>query len=166
MGRFIFAAFLAVLSSSALAITPFDLPWKNNPAHDARYRTTDHVDGVFVLEFFANFCGACNSNAANVDELADSYHDQARVQVLDMGLDTEESEIQEWIDTHQPNHPVLQDASREVWDQIGADAIPTVVVMDCKGNIKYQVTSVWSQSIKSRIHQAVDGLLQQGCTQE
>lgn len=165
MKKFLLAAVIAVSSSSAFAatISPFNLPWVNNPARDTIYKTTDHADGVYVLEFFANFCGACNENAANVDELATAYGDQARVQVLDMGLDSSDREIASWIARHQPNHPVLKDTGRGVWGQVGSQYIPTVVITDCHGAEKFRFVGVWDAGTKATIHSTIDALLAQPC---
>ncbi len=165
MKKFVLAAIIAVSSSQALAatISPFNLPWVNNPTRDTIYKTADHADGVFVLEFFANFCGACNENAGNVDELTEQYADQARVQVLDVGLDSSDREIGAWIARHQPNHPVLKDVGRTVWGQVASQYIPTVIVTDCKGVEKFRYVGVWDAATKATIHATIDGLLATPC---
>jgi len=157
------AVALGLASSQAFAITPFSLPWKNAPTSGAQYNTADHPNGVFVLEFYANFCGACNDNATNVNALATAYQSNDRVQVLDMSLDTSEREISIWINKHAPNHPVLKDGNSVVWDQIHENYIPTTVVMDCHGDVQLKHTGVWDDATVQEIHAAVDGLLAQDC---
>jgi peroxiredoxin len=152
------------LSSSAFATTI--APFKEfiaNSSQDSTYSSADHKDGVFVMEFYANFCGACNENADNVNALADQYKDQARVQVLDMSLDTDESEIKAWISNHNPNHPILEDGDRTVWSQLDEQYIPTTVIMDCKGNVVWKNTGVWGGEEKATIKQKLDQLLSQSC---
>jgi hypothetical protein len=165
MKKLLLAAFIGISSTSAFAastISPFNLPWVNNPARDTIYKTTDHADGVYVLEFFANFCGACNENAENVDEMAADYADQARVQVLDMSLDTSDREIATWISHHQPNHPVLKGA-RTAWGQVGSQYIPTMLVTDCHGVEKFRYTGVWDSATKATIKAKIDALLAETC---
>ncbi|MBI4405008.1 MAG: TlpA family protein disulfide reductase [Deltaproteobacteria bacterium] len=154
---------MILFCTSALAIKPFSLPWKNNPQPDAIYNMADHPNGIFVMEFFANFCGPCNMNAANVDELAYDYKDEARVQVLDTALDSDENEIKTWIAKHNPNHPVVKDVNREIWRQVGGQYIPTMIVTDCHGTIQFQYTGTWGESIKQQIRSVIDGLLQENC---
>jgi len=158
VGSFVFAA------QSALAVNPFSLPWVNGPARDSVYHTADHADGIFILEAFQNFCPHCHNNAPAVDALYTKYKDQARVQVLDLDLDTDQSEVTAWIDQYHPAYPVIQDSSREVWNQLGGDGgIPMTVVMDCKGNIKYTTEGEWDDGAKADIAKAIDALLATPC---
>jgi len=161
--RYLLALLAFVVSSNAFAIDPFNMPWKNHPTRDTIYKSSDHPNGIFVLEFHANFCGACNENAANVDELAEHYKDEARVQVLDVSLDRDDREIAAWIRRHQPNHPVVKDEGRRVWNQVGEQYIPTVVIIDCNGQEAFRYTDVWSAAVKSQIRAAIDGLLAVDC---
>jgi cytochrome c biogenesis protein CcmG/thiol:disulfide interchange protein DsbE len=163
MKKLFLAAVLALSSTSAFAISPFELPWVNNPARDTIYKTSDHANGVFVLEFFANFCGACNENAPNVDALAEHYADEPRVLVLDMAIDTNDREIAAWIARHQPNHPVLKDVGRAVWREVATQYIPTVVITDCNGVEKYRYTGAWTSSVKATIKSKIDALLAETC---
>lgn len=168
MKRLLVAASLFIASSSAFAVTisPFSLPWKNHAVRDTVYKTADHADGVFVLEFGANFCSYCNENAPNVDQLATDYAAEPRVQVLDVLTDQSDAEITRWITRHRPNHPVLKDVGRAVWLQVGERYIPTVVVTDCLGEVQYKHTGVWSATEKRAIRDTIDSLLAAGCSAE
>jgi hypothetical protein len=163
MKRVLLSAAALLVSSSAFAITPFSMPWVNNPVRDTVYATADHPNAVYVLEFAANFCGACNANAANVDEMSTHYAAEDRVQVLDVMIDSSDSEISRWISRHHPNHPVLKDVSRTVWNQLGVGYIPTMIVTDCHGDIKFQNTGGWDAGVKADIQATVDQLLSETC---
>lgn len=165
MKRILLALAIGLSSSASFAasLQPFNLPWKNTNPRDAVYKSSDHPNAVFVLEFFANFCGACNENAENVDALKTAYQNNDRVQVLDVSLDSQEREIQAWIQHHSPNHPVVQDTGRGLWRQLNEQYIPTAVVLDCKGEIKWRHTGTWERSDIEEIKNVVDGLLAQTC---
>ena len=163
MRRVLMSAVAFLVSTSALAITPFEMPWVNHPVRDTKYVSADHPDGVFVLEFAANFCSYCNDNAPNVDRMATDYAAEPRVQVLDVLIDQSDSEIARWIGRHRPNHPVLKDVGRTTWTQVGERYIPTMVVTDCNGEIKFKYTGVWSPSVQRQIKDVVDGLLAGTC---
>lgn len=157
---------IAALSSKAAfgaTIKPFSIPWMNHATAGTKYATADHPGGVFVLEFYANFCGACNENADNVDALAEAYKDEPRVQVLDVSLDTSNREIKAWIFNHQPNHPVVKDEGHTLWNQVNEEYIPTAVVTDCHGDIKWRNTGVWDRATVADLKRVVDGLLAQTC---
>lgn len=163
MKRLLIAASLFAVSSSAFAIAPFSLPWKNHAVRDTQYKTADHVDGVFVLEFGANFCSYCNENAPNVAQLTTDYIAEPRVQVLDVLTDQSDTEITRWITRHRPNHPVLKDVGRAVWNQVGEQYIPTVVITDCHGEVQYKHTGVWGTAEKREMKSVIDGLLAETC---
>lgn len=155
--------FLAVglFSASASAYNSFDpsttiLPWKNGPTRDAVIDFGQHSNSVFVLEASANFCGYCKENAVNVNELTETHMDDERVLVADLSIDSQEREIRQWISSTNPNHPVLHDVGRTVWDQLKQDRyIPQVFVADCEGNLVYSHVGVWSDAVKREINHAI-----------
>jgi peroxiredoxin len=163
MNRVVLAAVLGLGSSSAFALSPFEMPWKNADAPNAVYKSSDHPNGIFVLEFLANFCSDCNRNAPNVDEMATYYADEKRVQVLDVSIDTKDTEIARWIAAHHPNHPVLKDVGKKLWKELGGEYIPTVAVTDCNGRIRYQYVDFWTAAVKAEIKATVDQLLAETC---
>lgn len=154
---------LFIFSSNALALNPFKLPWMNHPSRDMIYSSIDHPRGIFVLEFLANYCKTCNDNAANVAALAAQYSQESRVQVLDIAIDRNDREIANWIRKHQPNHPVLKDAERQIWSQVGERYIPTVLVLDCLGNELMRHTGIWSEETQSQIRSVIDEQLKHDC---
>lgn len=160
-------AFLAAscffLASSAFAVVPFSLPWMNEGHTGAVYSSADHPHSVFVLEAFENFCPDCNENAQNVDELATAYQGNLHVQVLDLALDKYDSEIQKWIATHSPNHPVVKDVGGKIWAEYNEQYIPTVAIVDCQGKIVWKFAGFWDDSTKREIHNQIDTLLKTSC---
>lgn len=163
MYRVLITTLFLSLSSTALGLTPFNLPWMNHPSRDIDYVSTDHPRGIFVLEFLANYCKTCNDNAVNVAALATAYGDEARVQVLDVAIDRNDREIASWIRKHQPNHPVLKDVERKIWTQVGERYIPTVVVLDCLGRELLRHTGAWDTETQTKIRTVIDEQLQHDC---
>lgn len=149
-----------VLLAASAALLPFSMAWKNAPEPDAVFNTEDRPCSVYVLEFYANFCGACNDNASNVDDLATAYEGDSRVAVLDVSLDSEDREIRAWIRNHNPNHPVVQDQG--LWDKVNEQYIPTTVITSgcSNGEIVYKHTGEWSSRTKQEIREKIDELLQ------
>lgn len=166
MKRLLLSVVALCASSSALAITSFDMPWVNHPVRDTRYVSTDHADGIFVMEFAANFCGACNENAPNVDQLATDYSGEPRVQVLDTLIDSDDREIARWIARHRPNHPVLKDVGRRVWAQLNESYIPTMIITNCRGEVQYRHTGGWDAATKRAIRAKIDQMLGETCVRD
>jgi peroxiredoxin len=151
-------------SFAAGTVTPFSLAWANG-AQDAVYKMADHPNGIFVLEAFQNFCEYCHANAANVDEVYQKYQSNPRVQVLDLDEDSDQGEIQSWIDQMHPAYPVIVDDNSQVFNQLGGDGgIPETAVLDCKGNIVYFTEGEWDDQAKQGVTDAIDQLAGQTCT--
>lgn len=143
---------------------PFSLPWMNAANSPATYSSADHADGVFVVENYFLGCPYCNDNASNVNDLAGKYLNQPRVQVLDVGVDTDDSDYAEWISDHTPNHPVLNDGNMTLTGQLGTSGYPSTYVIDCKGNVVYSHSGEWDSGDESKIAQAIDAQLALPCS--
>jgi hypothetical protein len=97
-------------AASAVDMNSFDgMPWPNNADREV-YNFSENSNSVFVVEAYFNGCPYCHQNAGNVDSLASEYSDNERVQVLDVAHRRDsQSELQSWINRHNPNHPVISD---------------------------------------------------------
>ena len=58
---------------------------------------------------------------------------------------------------------MLKDVGKTVWDQINAQYIPTVVVTNCRGEIKYTYTEVWGDEAKAELRKVIGELLAEPC---
>src|SRR5262249_36598952 len=105
-------------------------------------------------------CPYCNDNAPLVNDLAEAYVSDTRVQVLDVGVDRSASQYKEWIRRHQPNHPVLNDGSMKLTSQLGTSGYPSTYVIDCTGKVVYSHVGGWEASVKSKIMAKIDSTLQ------
>jgi len=162
---FALALGMAATSASAQSIGVWEFPWKNAQDSSAVYNMADHADAVFVFEGYSINCGPCNSNAVNVDALATKYKDEPRVQVLDMGLDANDSDFTRWISKHKPNHPVVKDVNRRVYNALKTDnLIPQVFVVNCKGEKIFGNIGVWTASVKAALDRAIAEGLATDCT--
>ncbi len=131
-------------------------PWKNGPARDAVYRLADHPNVVHVLEAWTLTCGGCGDNAASVSNLAGEYAGDERVQFIDMGLDPAERDYTRWIQAHDPNHPVVQDEGRKVFDALRHDdGVPQAFIVDCKGHLTGWVGGHWTDDVQRTIRAAI-----------
>ena len=136
-------------SAYAASIPMYDFPLKNGESRDDVYKMSEHKNGVFVFEAYRLSCGYCNDNAPVVDQLASEYANNARVQVIDLGLDTSDADFAEWISRHQPNHPVVQDTGRRVYNALKtANGVPQVFVVNCKGEMVGNHVGTWDDGGK------------------
>jgi hypothetical protein len=156
---FAFLLLLAATTSNAASIPMYDFPLKNGESRDDVYKMSEHQNAVFVFEAYRLNCGYCNENADAVDDLAAEYSNNARVQVLDLGLDTSESDYAEWIARHRPNHPVVQDTGRRVYNALKtSNGVPQVFVVNCKGEMVGNHVGTWGgadKKIRSLVNRAL-----------
>lgn len=156
------AILLFASAASAASIPMYDFPLKNSDSRDV-YKMSEHKNGVFVFEAYRLSCGYCNENAPVVDALATEYAANARVQVLDLGLDTNDSEYAEWVARHNPNHPVVQDTGRRVYNALKtSNGVPQVFVVNCKGEMVGNHVGTWAGA-ESRIRGFVERALKTTC---
>lgn len=155
-----------LFASSALAskIAPSSFPWMNAGQAGTSYNMADHPNAVFVFEAFSLSCSWCNKNAPNVDALASKFKDNSRVQVIDLGLDTSDSNYTRWISTHKPNHPVVKDVGRKVYNALQVEnGIPQVFIVNCRGEREDVVVGYWGDAEKAQVEAAVNRALQTTC---
>jgi peroxiredoxin len=155
-------ALVVFVAQAASAALPFELPWMNGEP-GAVYRSSDFPGAVFVLETYFLGCPYCNQNAPNVQELASEYSFDLRVQVLDVGIDQQDWQYEEWIRRHEPNHPVVKDVGRRLVRTLGTWAYPTVYVVDCNGRVAYRHEGMWNASVKAAIRSQIGTLLAGPC---
>ncbi len=149
----------------AMTVTlPFELPWMNGGATATTYKSSDHSNGIFVVEAYFLGCPYCNNNAPAVNKLAQKFASEKRVQVLDVGIDKNESQYKEWIKRHKPNHPVLNDANRKLIRQLGTQGYPSTYVLDCKGNVVATTEGQWDAEAQADLEEAITNQLSKECS--
>jgi len=158
MKRLLALTVFTLSSSWALAVTPFSLPWMNGTGN---YNSSDHPNTVFVVENYFLDCPYCNDNAPNIDQIASDFSTNARVQVLDVGIDKDDASYREWIQRHNPNHPVLKDAQETLTRQLGTTGYPSTYVLDTNLNVVYSHTGEFEQGDLNAVEQAVNNVLNQ-----
>ena len=161
----IIAAGLFTSNAFAAKIAPTSFPWMNAKQADTTYSMADHPNAVFVFETFSLSCSWCNKNASNVDALATKFKDNNRVQVIDLGIDSSDSNFTRWIQTHNPNHPVVKDVGRKVYNALQVEnGIPQVFIVNCRGEREDVVVGYWESAEKAQIERAINKALQTTCT--
>lgn len=160
MRNVVLGAALALVSQVSLAasIDPstVEFPWKNGPTRDARYKMAEHKNTVHVFEAWSINCSWCNRNAPQVKAMAAEYAPDARVQFIDLGLDTNDRDYQRWIQSHAPGYPVVQDAGRAVWNALmQQNGIPQTFVVDCTGKLEGFTIGYWGAEEKEALRDAI-----------
>lgn len=171
--RTVFSPFLSLVATvvfsaasvvSAASIPNLEFPIKNGVNRDDIYKMAEHKNSVFVFEAFADFCGGCHENAPNVDEFALEFASNPQVQILDLGLDQVDSAYESWISRHHPNHAVIQDSARKVFNALRTEnLIPQVFVVNCKGVMIGNHIGEWDASVKEKLRGFIRTALETTC---
>ena len=157
------STFLTPVFGATVTIPMSDLPLKNG-AVGAVYKMADHPNSVFVFESYKLSCVYCNQNARNVDKLATEYAANTRVQVLDLGLDSADSDFAEWIRIHASNHPVVQDVGFKIFKALrSSNNIPQVFIVNCKGELAGTALGEWDAGAAASVRGYINTALKTTC---
>jgi hypothetical protein len=139
---------------------PFTLNIKNGvDGGPTQFSSSDHTDGIFVLEIIQSRCGACIQNAPKVDVLHTAYAQTGRVHVIDVGAFNQTArDYTRWIQTVQPNH-LVTDGTQAIFDIVDLEATPTTAIFDCNLNLIYKHIGAWDEATKDAIYALIDDTL-------
>jgi thiol-disulfide isomerase/thioredoxin len=98
-------------------------------------------DHVVVLDFWASWCGPCRQQAPIIERVSHKFgSDQLRI----VGVNTSDriEPAQDYLQSAGLTYPSVVDKTGEVSHAFGADALPTVVIIDKKGQVRSVQTRV------------------------
>jgi len=112
----------------------FELPVvANGASSEARVKLSQLHDKVVILDFWATWCGPCAQQAPILDRLARRYDQE--VVVLGINVGEAPHVAASYARAKGLSYPILADPEGAAQQVYEATALPTVVVIDRKGNI-------------------------------
>jgi thiol-disulfide isomerase/thioredoxin len=129
---------------------------------DFRLKTTDgrtlgphdFPGKVVVVDFWATWCVPCHLQA---EVLAPVVRDLTGngVQFLAADMAEPEDVVRSYLQTHPLSYPVLLDLDGKISDDLGITALPTLMVFDRHGSLRYMQAGLEDgNTIRRIIHQA------------
>lgn len=100
-------------------------------------RLSEHRGEVVVLTFWSSRCGQCAQQLTALDELQATYRSAGLV-TLAVGIDDDETRAAEYARDHAWSIPLLKDSAKQVGRAYGVDRLPTTVLIDRSGRVRYR----------------------------
>jgi hypothetical protein len=163
--KFLVAVAACTASTTFAASIPMlDLPIMGGEAGEL-YKMSEQPNSVFVFEGLRLDCSYCNQNAPAVDQLAEEMAaSQPRVQVLDLCIDSTDSQCTDWFNRHKPNHPVVRDVGRKVFTALKTqNVVPQVFVVNCKGEMTGAFVGNWGSTGATTVRSLISKALETTC---
>jgi cytochrome c biogenesis protein CcmG/thiol:disulfide interchange protein DsbE len=111
----------------------FALPVVANGDPGARLRLSDLAGQVVVLDFWASWCEPCAVQAPILERFARSH--AGEVVVVGINLDDEPGTVQQYARQKSLSYPIVSDDDGEARSAYGANNLPSLVVVDARGNV-------------------------------
>ena len=135
-----FAALLLPLAALAVPapIAPgIAAPAFELPSLDGKTIGTTELRGrIVLLNFWASWCGPCRTEMPILNQLAKQYGARG-VSIVGVNVEPERKPALDWLKTTPVNFPVLFDADSKVSASYQVTGMPTTVIFDRKGVVRY-----------------------------
>ena len=99
-------------------------------------RLEEYRGQVVLLNFWASWCGPCRQEMPVLDKLHQHYND-AGFAVLGVNVEGKEKPARKVLDKTPVTFPVLLDANQLVSKLYELEAMPSTVVIDRNGDVRY-----------------------------
>jgi DsbE subfamily thiol:disulfide oxidoreductase len=92
----------------------------------------------YVLNFWATWCPPCKAELPELNEFANAHTED--VQFYAINIEESENTITDFLQNNGYSLPVLLDADGSISQEFRVRAVPTTIVVDSQGVIRYRKT--------------------------
>lgn len=136
--RLVLVAFMALSAaqSHAVALQEEAPDFTLKSLEGSNMRLEEYRGQVVLINFWASWCGPCRQEMPLLDRLHHRYEDTGFA-VLGVNVEGEVKPAQEIVDKTKVTFPVLIDEDQKVSEMYNLEAMPSTVVVDRDGVIRY-----------------------------
>jgi peroxiredoxin len=137
--RFAAATLLGIAAASAAPLNLIDRSAADFalPAVDGdNVRLSEYLGQPVIVLFWSSHCAVCAAQLAQLDRLYDTYSSSGLI-VLAVSVDSDLPRAQRYARAHPTHFPLLLDAAQAVGRDYEIDRLPTTVLIDRSGVIRY-----------------------------
>ena len=107
------------------------------PTRDGQTVTLTELKGqVVMINFWATWCGPCRQEMPLLDALYKRYN-RMGFTLLGVNVEEDSSGADEWLRETPVTFPILYDAQNQVSKLYDVTAMPSTVMVDRNGNVRY-----------------------------
>lgn len=135
---------LAAAAIVTLVAAPLSAAMKQSAAPDFTLKSVDgenlklseHRGEVVLINFWASWCGPCRQEMPILSELHDKYKSLGFT-VLGVNVEEDPGKAMKLLEEQPVSFPVLLDSNSVVSKQYDVVAMPSTVIVDRNGNMRY-----------------------------
>jgi cytochrome c biogenesis protein CcmG/thiol:disulfide interchange protein DsbE len=99
-------------------------------------RLSEYRGEVVLLWFWSSGCSVCAGQLEALDKVYSTYH-PAGLEVLGVSVDDNLERARRYALSHKARFPMLLDGAKDVGRAYGIDRLPTAVLIDREGTVRY-----------------------------
>ncbi len=95
-----------------------------------------HGQKAVLMDFWATWCGPCRMAMPGLQDLEDKYHGHG-LEILSINQGEPADHVRNFIQNEKYSFHVVLDQNQAVGEQYGVQGIPTLVLLDKKGVVRW-----------------------------
>jgi len=99
-------------------------------------KLSEHRGEVVLLNFWASWCGPCRKEMPYLEQIQEKYADYGFT-VMGVNVEEDSSKAKKMLKDIPVSFPILYDTSNSVSKAYKVSAMPTTVIIDRDGNMRY-----------------------------
>lgn len=142
-----------IISAEDRANRPGTLTHIGKPAPDFQlasiegtpFHTVDLRGKVIVLNFFATWCGPCQSELPHLQAIWNEFRNDNNFRMLVVGRGESDDSVKAFQQEHGFTFPMASDPDSSIYSEFASQSIPRTYLISRKGTIVYQWTGAYEE---------------------